>query len=140
MSVAFVESVKRCTQDATFVDRFYDQLLSRNAYIRQRFAQEDAFLHKFMLKRLLLALVRNASNVSGSDRALDTLADDHGPAGLNLPTSYYESWLEALLLTVREVDRELSPAVDAEWREVMSVQVARFAAAVRSRGMLPPAG
>ncbi len=132
MSVSFVESVKRCTGNATFSDRFYDQLLSRNPALCAHLAHVDAFHHKYLLSRLLMALVRHSSHMSGADRSLASLARDY--AAIGLPERYYRDWLEALLLTVREVDRAMPPEVAAEWRKRMSDAVGDFIVLVRRLG------
>lgn len=134
MSVAFVESVKRCTQTASFLDRLYEEVMLRNAEARDRFARTDAFKTKYLFNRLLMVLVRRASGVPGTEAAMAGLATELGPRGLGLPDQFYADWKEALLAVVRATDRLLTPDLELEWRKVIGAELGYFVTTLRSGG------
>ncbi|MBI5136241.1 MAG: hypothetical protein HZA24_02770 [Nitrospirae bacterium] len=134
MSVAFVESVKRCTQSASFLDRLHEEVMLRGANVRVRFAGVDVFKAKYLFNRLLMALVRRASGVPGTETVIGGLAGEFGPRGLNLPEAFFLDWQEALLAAVRATDRQLTPELEREWRQVTGAELGHFVATIRVNG------
>ena len=123
MSVALIESVKRCTQDPSFLDRFQELFLEKDPDIARRFSGMDRARMKFSLSRSVLLLVKHAARMPGADAELERLATRLGPAGLGIPAGHFPLWMEALLRAVKEVDRALTPELEREWREVMTREV-----------------
>jgi hypothetical protein len=125
-----VESVKRCTGNSTFLDRFYEQLLTRAPQLNDWVADTDTFRHRFLLGRLVQVMVRHAAGIPGAEKSMGELAREFGPAGLNLPEVYYRGWVAAVMATVREVDPLLTPQLEVEWQQVMTAECGHFLAAV----------
>lgn len=106
--------------------------MTRTPYANSHLADLAEFRHKFLLNRLLMVLVRHASGSAAAERSLQTLAQEFGPDGLNLPAPYYHDWQVALMAAVRATDRQLTPALEMEWRQVMADACRHFVGVVAS--------
>ena len=124
--IDLIESVKRCTDHPSFLDRFYERFLSADPAIAGFFANTDFTKQRRMLSHSLILMMR--SGVQG-ERMADTqqaLAMQHGPAGLAIPATLYSAWLDALVGAAEQTDPLFTEALRETWRVFFERQVAMF--------------
>jgi hemoglobin-like flavoprotein len=98
--------------DAFFV-RFYELFLASSPQVRELFAHTDMTRQVTMLRRSLFELV--TFYVSGIvSEPLRAIAQVHQHLQLN--PDMYDDWLDALVATAREFDRECDELTEYAWR------------------------
>ncbi|MBF7730946.1 globin [Pseudomonas sp. N040] len=113
-----MQSYGRCCASATFFDDFYRHFLASSPEIRERFAQTDMPAQKQLLRQGILNLVMFARGMP--DTKLRALGQSHSRAGLNIRPELYSLWLDALMLTIAEHDKQYDDKVRLAWREVLN--------------------
>ncbi|MFQ5509327.1 MAG: globin domain-containing protein [Leptospirillia bacterium] len=121
-----IESYKRVTRQAGFLDTFYQHFFSRDPDIPVRFKGVDMENQAFLLARSLAVILRHVAGVPGAEDTLAALAKRHGPTDLDIPERLYEEWKEALLLALEEFDPEFDQDLDTRWRNLLDAEVAHF--------------
>ncbi|HLT28458.1 MAG TPA: globin [Myxococcaceae bacterium] len=117
-------SYGRCLLDPQFLDRFYDRFIASSPAVAERFAKTDMARQKDMMRSSLSMLVMFDKGKPIARPTLDQLRVSHGPGRYAIPRQMYEDWLECLLVSVRESDRQLTPELEARWREAMTKGIA----------------
>ncbi len=119
----FDDSLRRCSADARFLDRFYENFLASSPKVREKFAKTD-FVHQ---KRSVLAslhlILLAAQAPEKADRYLRDVAEQHSSAHLGIGAELYDLWLDSLLATVREFDPAFGPEVEQAWEDVMAIGI-----------------
>jgi hemoglobin-like flavoprotein len=120
----FDDSLRRCSSDARFYDRFYERFLASSPKVREKFAQTDFVRQKRALSASLhLILLAAHGPATLAARYLDEVADRHSSRNLAIGAELYDLWLDSLLATVREFDPEFGPAVEQAWEAAMGVGI-----------------
>jgi hemoglobin-like flavoprotein len=120
----FEGSLRRCSADPAFLDRFYQRFLVSSPRVREKFAGTDFARQKHMLRASLELLIVAARDPEGRPLPyLDEVAARHSASQMAIGAELYDLWLDSLLATVREVDAEWSPAVERAWESVMTVGI-----------------
>ncbi len=122
----FRASLKRCLATPHFLGKFYDSFVASSEEVREKFRNTDLEKQASMLADSLYALAVAAQARLGSSPAwadMPRLAARHGKADLDIRPGLYDHWLDCLVETARQHDREFSPEVEAAWRETLAVGI-----------------
>ncbi len=120
----FEESLRRCSANPAFLDRFYERFLASSPKVREKFAGTDFVRQKHMLRASFeLLLVAARDEPSRPMPYLDEVAARHSSSQMAIGAELYDFWLDSLLATVREVDPGWSSGVEHAWETVMTVGI-----------------
>jgi hemoglobin-like flavoprotein len=117
-----MQSYGRCCASPGFFDAFYQRFLASSPVIRAKFAATDMLAQKHLLRAGILNLVLHARGMS--DAKLRALGQSHSREGFDIRPELYDLWLDALLQTVAEHDREVRAEDLTAWREVLGKGIA----------------
>lgn len=113
------DSYARCLSKRDFFDRFYERFLGSHPEVPRFFEHTDFPEQKRQLRHMLTSIVMYDGGDPLAELTLMRTARVHGPQGLGVPKDLYDHWLESLLATVREADRDCDAAVEEAWRRVI---------------------
>ena len=117
-------SYQRCQQASQFFDAFYQRFFETCPTARPMFANTDfARQHKLLQHAIGLLLAYDEQPRQGPN-LLTRVAERHGRNDLKVDPSYYDDFLESLILTARELDPEFTADTEAAWREATAAGVA----------------
>jgi len=120
----FDQSLTRCNAEVGFLDRFYERFMESSPKVREKFRNTDFERQKMVLRAsFYLILMAAEDEAGGPERYLDNLARRHGASQLAIGAELYDLWLDSLIGTVREFDRECTPEVERAWERVMGVGI-----------------
>jgi hemoglobin-like flavoprotein len=120
----FDDSLRRCSSDKRFFDRFYERFLASSPKVSEKFAHTDFVRQKRALKASLhLILMAAQDPEKGPDFYLGEVAKRHGAHDLGVGAELYDLWLDSLLETAREFDPEFSAEVEQAWEAAMAVGI-----------------
>ena len=117
-----MQSYGRCCASPAFFDTFYEIFLASSPQVREKFANTDMPQQKLLLRQGILNLVMHARGMP--DTKLRALAESHSRQGLDIRPELYDLWLDALLLTISEHDKECDADIRQAWREVLNKGIA----------------
>ena len=117
-----MQSYGRCCANPAFFDSFYRHFLDSSPEIRAKFANTDMPAQKQLLRQGILNLVMHARGMP--DTKLRALGESHSRQRLDIRPELYDLWLDALLLTISEHDKECDADVRQAWREVLNKGIA----------------
>lgn len=100
---------------AGFSERFYQQLLSGDASIRQKFDGTDFNIQNEKLIHGVLAAISFGEGKETGKLAFKRLRESHGAAGLGVTMAMYRTWLHVFLQILAELDPEYTPELGAAW-------------------------
>ena len=117
-----MQSYGRCCASSGFFDSFYQYFLASSPEIREKFAHTNMPAQKQLLRQGILNLVMHARGMP--DTKLRALGESHSRERLDIRPELYDLWLDALLLTIGEHDKECDADVRQAWREVLNKGIA----------------
>lgn len=103
----------------TFYERFYERFISSDKRIEKMFAHTD-MSHQVGMLRQSLSELKEFSTSLKSNNYIVTLARIHGIRGRQISPDSYDSWLNALVATIAEIDPECDLQTQLAWRLVLS--------------------
>jgi len=106
-----------------FFSRFYERFIASDSRIAAMFAATD-MAHQVEMLRESLAELKEFSTSLKSNNYIVTLARIHGIRGRKISPESYDSWLNALVDTVNEVDPECDLQTQLAWRLVLAPGIA----------------
>jgi hemoglobin-like flavoprotein len=111
--------VKAKNTEVDFFHRFYEHFTQSSQEIALMFANTDMEKQRAMLKKSFYSLL--VFYATGSvDHTLAGIAQSHSNKGLNIRPGLYDQWLECLILTLKECDKDFDDEVELAWRLVMA--------------------
>jgi hemoglobin-like flavoprotein len=118
----FLASLKRCLAAPGFLESFYERFVSSSEEVREKFKNTDMRRQARVLEDSLYVV---ANAVQGEENslargALPAIAARHGRQDRDIPPHLFDLWIECLVETVRSHDPQLTPAVEAAWRETLT--------------------
>ncbi|MBF8269431.1 MAG: hemoglobin-like flavoprotein [Gammaproteobacteria bacterium] len=102
-----------------FFELFYKKLIARGPDISRLFARTDMDRQVKMLMQSITHVTAFSATLEPTDE-LDFISKLHGRDKLDLPSAYYDIWLDCLLETVSEKDPKYDDHVNRAWRTVMA--------------------
>ncbi|NOY89591.1 MAG: hypothetical protein GXP55_00180 [Deltaproteobacteria bacterium] len=121
--IRFRTSLERCLARSEFLDRFYDRFMSSSDEVKEMFAKTDFSKQHRILRGSLYLMSRAAMGLEDGREHLMAVAKTHGADRLAIPPHHYDFWLEALIETAREMERDFDSELEAAWREVLGLAV-----------------
>ncbi|HKJ70160.1 MAG TPA: globin [Gammaproteobacteria bacterium] len=118
------KSLGRCLHRGDVFDTFYRIFLEQDPRIRQMFANTDWNEQKRLLRHGMNNVIAFHDDSYTARKALERIRYTHGRDRLNIPPDLYDAWVESMVQAVRELDPEVSPALEASWRQVLGEGVA----------------
>ena len=103
----------------TFYARFYERFIASDSAMGTMFSRTD-MQHQMKMLRESLTELREFSTSLKSNNYIVSLARIHGIRGRQVKPDSYDSWLNALAETVREVDPESNLQTELAWRLVLA--------------------
>lgn len=117
-----MQSYGRCCASPDFFDSFYRHFLASSPLVREKFTHTEMSGQKQLLRQGILNLVMYARGMP--DSKLRALGESHSRARLDIHPGLYDLWLEALLLTIAEHDKQFCRQTRDDWREVLGKGIA----------------
>ncbi|PTS85409.1 globin [Pseudomonas sp. HMWF032] len=117
-----MQSYGRCCASPDFFDSFYRHFLASSPQVREKFTHTEMGGQKQLLRQGILNLVMHARGMP--DSKLRALGESHSRAKLDIRPELYDLWLEALLLTIGEHDKQCTAEIRQAWREVLNKGIA----------------
>src|SRR5438093_3525527 len=109
-------SYDRCCEAPDFLQAFYRNFLRACPEAVPRFAGTN-FDHQTRLLRHAIGLLLAFPNQPASEPSLlARVAERHSRRDLNIEPALYRPFIDALIDTVKQFDRECMPAVETSWR------------------------
>ena len=116
---SYERSISEKVGNLDFFEAFYARFLDKSDEIANRFVSTDMERQRNMLKKSFYSLLTfYASN--NADHYLQQIAIKHSHSELDIRPEFYDLWMDALIETVREFDREYEPRIELAWRLVMA--------------------
>lgn len=116
---SFARALAREVDGRSFFDAFYERFLAASPAVAEKFRHTDMHRQQVMLKKAFYHLVSFYAS-SHADHYLDQVAIRHGRHHLDISPALYDLWLETLVATLWDFDRECSDEVELAWRLVMA--------------------
>lgn len=102
-----------------FFDSFYNRLTAHSPAFSELFKDTDMDKQIKMLMQSITYVTSFSATLEPTEE-LDYIAGLHGRDRLDLPSEYYDIWLDCLLHTVMEKDPKYDEQVERAWRIVMA--------------------
>lgn len=102
-----------------FFKLFYEIFLSQGHAIKNKFKNTDLEKQRPILEKSFGKVLKFAmSHASNGD--LEKLAIAHNKQHLDISPSFYDTWLESVIKTVKESDLEYCDEVELSWRVMLA--------------------
>jgi len=119
MAIARASYERSCAQ-SDFFPAFYRRFLEVRPEAKPLFANTDfERLHKLLRHAIGLLLIFPAQSET-EPTILARVAERHSRRDLGIDPSYYPSFLESLIDTVKRCDPEFTPTVEQAWRTTLA--------------------
>ncbi|HZI22776.1 MAG TPA: globin [Gemmatimonadales bacterium] len=116
-------SYERCCEVPDFFQTFYRNFLAACPAARPLFARTDFGRQDKLLRHAVGLLLIFPNQPPGEPSLLARLAERHSRRDLNIDPGLYRPFIDSLIDTVRQVDRECTPAVEQAWRTTVALGV-----------------
>ncbi|HEY9034876.1 MAG TPA: globin domain-containing protein [Pseudomonadales bacterium] len=95
---------------------FYQKLLAADGRIKTLFANTDFDKQQQLFTHGLLMLLEYASGKTMGKMAVRRLAESHSREKMAIDPALYSIWIDCLVETVKELDKEYVPELEPQWR------------------------
>jgi hemoglobin-like flavoprotein len=112
---SFWRVTKTLVDGQDFFERFYDNFMTSSSEVRALFKNTDLARQKKMLHDSIVHLAR-FSQYKRAGTHTQKLAQRHGKHDLDVQPQLYDTWLDALVATVKERDSEFDDDIELAWR------------------------
>jgi hemoglobin-like flavoprotein len=102
-----------------FFDLFYKNLTGKNPVIANMFKNTNMKKQEELLMQSITYMTSFSATLEPPEE-LDFIAKLHGKDNLNIPSEYFDTWLDSLIETVRIKDPDFDENVDRAWRTIMA--------------------
>lgn len=113
-------SYDRCCEATDFLPAFYRNFLAACPDAVPRFAHTDFEQKNKLLRHAIGLLLVFPNHPVTEPTLLARVAERHSRRDLNIPPTLYRPFIDALIDTVKQFDREYSRAVEAAWRATLA--------------------
>ncbi|HSF15739.1 MAG TPA: globin [Vicinamibacteria bacterium] len=109
------ESLGRCVECETFLQRFYELFMASSPEVAELFSKTDFERQKRMLRDSLYVMLVAAGTTKGpAHQEVQRLAKLHRDLGVT--RDMFTLWLDALIEAAREHDTHFTKELENEWR------------------------
>ena len=116
-------SYDRCSEAPDFLQAFYKSFLAACPEAVPRFAHTNFEQQTKLLRHAIGLLLIFPNQPNKEPTILSRLAERHSRRDLNIDAGFYRPFVDALIDTVKQFDRECTPAVEAAWRATVATGV-----------------
>ena len=102
-----------------FFAAFYDNFIKTSDIVAEHFTEVDMQRQMKMMEKSFYGLFIFYATQNANDY-LDSIAQRHSHADLNIDPKLYDLWLDALIKTVREFDPHFNNDIALAWRIILS--------------------
>lgn len=102
-----------------FFSHFYNKFINTDPQIAVLFSNTDMDRQAKILMESMTYMTSFAVTME-ANAEINPIAISHGKDNMNIPTEFYDIWLECLISTVKEYDPEFNLQVETAWRVIMS--------------------
>jgi hemoglobin-like flavoprotein len=113
-------SYDRCCEAADFLPAFYRNFLAACPQAVPRFAHTDFDRQNKLLRHAIGLLLVFPNQPVKEPTLLARVAERHSRRDLNIALALYGPFIDTLIDTVKQFDREYSRAVEAAWRATVA--------------------
>jgi len=113
-------SYDRCCQAPDFLQTFYRNFLAACPEAVPRFAHTNFEQQTKLLRHAIGLLLIFPNQPQKEPTLLARVAERHSRRDLNVDLALYRPFIEALIRTVKQFDRECTPTVEAAWRATVA--------------------
>ncbi|HEV2671881.1 MAG TPA: globin [Gemmatimonadales bacterium] len=113
-------SYDRCCQVPDFLQAFYRNFLAACPEAVPRFAGTKFDQQTKLLRHAIGLLLIFPKQPAREPTLLARVAERHSRRDLNIDPALYRPFIDALIDTVKQFDRECTPAVEAAWRATVA--------------------
>jgi len=117
-------SYERCCQASDFLQTFYRNFLAACPEAAPRFAHTNFEQQTKLLRHAIGLLLIFPGQPQKEPTLLARVAERHSTRDLDVDPALYRPFIDALVDTVKQFDRECTPAVEAAWRATVAPGVA----------------
>src|SRR2546425_1285948 len=116
----FDDSLRRCTSDPRFLERFSALFLASSDEVRHKFSTTDFPKQRRALQASFHMVLLAANGDPVGTAHFERLAVLHSQSHLDIPPPLYDLWLDCLVQTVKECDHQWTPETESVWRSMMA--------------------
>ncbi|HXM37745.1 MAG TPA: globin [Gemmatimonadales bacterium] len=116
-------SYDRCCQASDFLQAFYRNFLAACPEAEPRFARTNFEQQSKLLRHAIGLLLIFPNQPGGKPSLLSRVAERHSRRDLNIDPALYGPFVDALIDTVKQFDRECTAAVESAWRSTVALGV-----------------
>jgi len=120
ITAAAKASYDRCCQAPDFLQAFYRNFLAACPQAVPLFAHTDFERLSKLLRHAVGLLLIFPNQPVDEPTLLSRIAERHSRRDLNIDPALYGPFIDSLIDTVRQFDRDFTPAVEAAWRATVS--------------------
>jgi hemoglobin-like flavoprotein len=120
ITAAAKASYDRCCRAPDFLQAFYKNFLAACPQAVPRFAHTDFEQQTKLLRHAIGLLLIFPNQPEGEPTLLARVAERHSRRDLNVDPALFDPFIDSLIGTVRQFDRECTPAVEAAWRATVA--------------------
>lgn len=113
-------SYDRCSSTAEFFPAFYRNFLAACPEAAPLFARTDFERQNRLLRHAVGLLLAFSHDPGPEPTVLTRIAERHSRRDLNIDPKLYRPFIDSLIHTVSQFDREFTPAVEAAWRATLA--------------------
>ncbi len=115
-------SLKITSKSSAFFRRFYEHFLENSPAAAEHFKRTDMQKQIGMLQKSFYQLV-TFYMLQEPLPGLIAIAKTHSHGGHNIASELYDVWLNALVITVEDMDPEYNPDVGLSWRLALAAGI-----------------
>ena len=120
------ESYGKCVLEEGFFDKFYFTFFNSHADFKPLFSKTDFNKQKQLLKETINFMIMYANGSGIAARTLDRVAILHDKDHINIRPEYYKYWVDSLIDTLKEFDKEFDDSLEHNWRETLDQGIQLF--------------
>ncbi len=122
-------SYGQCLIKPEFFEDFYAAFLGRSPVVAEMFANTNMETQRSALRAGITFLLQFAEGSGFAELKVKELGVSHAKDRLNISPNYYPIWVDALIETLQKHDKNWSPGLETDWREVLQAGIDRMIAA-----------
>ena len=116
----FKESIERCQTNPHFLSLFYNKFITSNPVVREKFSNTNMENQKMMLHASLHMLMLSCLRNDAANVYLESVAKRHSKSESDIKPELYDLWMEKLVETVKEIDKEYNKEIETAWRMILT--------------------
>lgn len=109
--------------------RFYEIFIKSSPKIAPYFAKTNMAKQHSLLKEGVELLIMFGLGSLKAKSYMAKMGELHGRKHINVPPELYPFWVNSMVATVRDIDPEFTPEIEASWRRHLQKGIDRITSA-----------